>query len=85
MTIDDSMRDAEHKMDQAVTHLKDDLAGIRTGRASATEAVDSVFGRLHRVNPAINAVVQLDGARLRFEHTHDGVDRRVNPMEAAKD
>jgi ribosome recycling factor len=28
------MRDAEHKMDQAVTHLKDDLAGIRTGRAS---------------------------------------------------
>ena len=34
MTIDDSMRDAEHKMDQAVTHLKDDLAGIRTGRAT---------------------------------------------------
>ena len=34
MTIDDSMRDAEHKMDQALTHLKDDLAGIRTGRAS---------------------------------------------------
>src|SRR6186997_467796 len=28
------MRDAEHKMDQAVTHLKDDLAGIRTGRAT---------------------------------------------------
>src|SRR4029078_8377929 len=35
------MRDAEHKMEQAVTHLKDDLAGIRTGRA--TPAV------LHRV------------------------------------
>ena len=34
MTIDGSMRDAEHKMDQAVTHLKDDLAGIRTGRAT---------------------------------------------------
>jgi ribosome recycling factor len=28
------MRDAEHKMEQAVTHLKDDLAGIRTGRAT---------------------------------------------------
>src|SRR3954471_18274940 len=28
------MRDAEHKMDQALTHLKDDLAGIRTGRAT---------------------------------------------------
>jgi ribosome recycling factor len=34
VTIDGSMRDAEHKMDQAVTHLKDDLAGIRTGRAT---------------------------------------------------
>ena len=34
MTIDATMRDAEHKMDQALTHLKDDLGGIRTGRAS---------------------------------------------------
>jgi len=32
---------------------------IRTGRASATEAVDSVFRRLHKVNPAINAVVRV--------------------------
>ena len=32
---------------------------IRTGRASATEAVDSVFSRLHKVNPAINAVVRV--------------------------
>src|SRR4051794_31064198 len=32
---------------------------IRTGRASAMEAVDSVFGRLHSVNPAINAVVRV--------------------------
>jgi ribosome recycling factor len=28
------MRDAEHKMDQALTHMKDDLGGIRTGRAA---------------------------------------------------
>jgi len=34
MTIDSSMKDAEHKMEQAVAHLKDDLAGIRTGRAT---------------------------------------------------
>ena len=34
MTIDSAMKDAEHKMEQAVTHLKDDLAGIRTGRAT---------------------------------------------------
>jgi ribosome recycling factor len=34
VTIDATMRDAEHKMDQALTHLKDDLAGIRTGRAT---------------------------------------------------
>jgi len=32
---------------------------IRTGRASAKEAVDSVLGRLHKVNPAINAVVRV--------------------------
>ena len=34
MTIDSAMKDAEHKMQQAVTHLKDDLGGIRTGRAT---------------------------------------------------
>ena len=34
MTIETAMRDAEHKMDQALTHMKDDLAGIRTGRAA---------------------------------------------------
>jgi ribosome recycling factor len=34
VTIDSTMKDAEHKMEQAVAHLKDDLAGIRTGRAT---------------------------------------------------
>jgi ribosome recycling factor len=34
VSIDSSMKDAEHKMEQAVTHLKDDLGGIRTGRAT---------------------------------------------------
>jgi ribosome recycling factor len=34
VTIESAMRDAEHKMDQALTHMKDDLAGIRTGRAA---------------------------------------------------
>ena len=32
---------------------------IRTGRASSVEAVDSVLKRLHKVNPAINAVVKV--------------------------
>ena len=32
---------------------------IRLGRASAREAIDSVLGRLHKVNPAINAVVHV--------------------------
>ena len=36
---------------------------IRTGRASAREAVDFVLGRLHKVNPAINAVVRVLEAR----------------------
>jgi len=34
MTIDSAMKDATHKMEQAVSHLKDDLSGIRTGRAT---------------------------------------------------
>jgi amidase len=32
---------------------------IRTGQASAREAVDSVLSRLHKVNPTINAVVRV--------------------------
>jgi amidase len=32
---------------------------IRMGRASAREAIDSVLARLHKVNPAINAVVRV--------------------------
>ena len=34
MTIDSSLKDAGHKMEQAVTHLKDELSAIRTGRAT---------------------------------------------------
>ncbi len=34
MTLESEMKDASHKMEQAVVHLKDDLAGIRTGRAT---------------------------------------------------
>jgi amidase len=38
---------------------------IRTGRASAVEAVDSVFARLNKVNPKINAVVRTCEAEAR--------------------
>ncbi len=41
MTIDSSLKEARHKMEAAVGHLKDELSSIRTGRA--TPAV------LHRV------------------------------------
>lgn len=41
MTTESAMKEATHKMEQAVAHLKEDLAGIRTGRA--TPAV------LHRI------------------------------------
>ena len=34
MTTDSAIKDATHKMEQAVQHLKDDLASIRTGRAA---------------------------------------------------
>jgi ribosome recycling factor len=34
MTIESAMQEASHKMEQTVSHLKEDLAGIRTGRAA---------------------------------------------------
>jgi ribosome recycling factor len=35
VTVDSSMKDAGHKMEQALSHLREDLSSIRTGRASA--------------------------------------------------
>ncbi len=40
---------------------------IRTGQASAREAVDSVLARLDQVNPAINAVVRVLGDEARAQ------------------
>jgi ribosome recycling factor len=34
VTIETSLKDASHKMEQAVTHLREELGGIRTGRAA---------------------------------------------------
>jgi ribosome recycling factor len=34
VTIDSSLKDADHKMEPAVAHLKDELSAIRTGRAT---------------------------------------------------
>jgi ribosome recycling factor len=34
MTVDSSLQEASHKMDQAMVHLREDLSSIRTGRAS---------------------------------------------------
>lgn len=35
MTVDESLQDAGHKMEQALVHLREDLSSIRTGRASS--------------------------------------------------
>ncbi|MEP7059492.1 MAG: ribosome recycling factor [Actinomycetota bacterium] len=35
MSVDQSLKDAAEKMEKAVAHLREDLSGIRTGRASA--------------------------------------------------
>jgi ribosome recycling factor len=34
MTVDDTLRDTEHKMKAAVTHCQEELASIRSGRAN---------------------------------------------------
>lgn len=54
---------------------------IRTGQASARDAVDSVLGRLHKVNPAINAVVRVleDEARAQAE-TADAAQARGHAL-----
>lgn len=36
MTIDSSLREADHKMEQALAHLREDLSSVRTGRASGS-------------------------------------------------
>jgi ribosome recycling factor len=35
VTVDGSLKDADHRMEQALAHLREDLSSIRTGRASA--------------------------------------------------
>ena len=35
MTVEATLKDAEHKMEQALTHLREELSSVRTGRASA--------------------------------------------------
>jgi ribosome recycling factor len=35
MTVESTLKDAEHKMEQAFSHLREELSSIRTGRASA--------------------------------------------------
>ena len=34
MTVDSTLKEADHKMEQAMLHLREDLSSIRTGRAS---------------------------------------------------
>lgn len=34
MTVEETLRDADRKMEQALSHLREDLSAIRTGRAS---------------------------------------------------
>ena len=36
MTIDASLKEADHKMEQALAHLREDLSSVRTGRASGS-------------------------------------------------
>ena len=35
MTVETALKDAEHKMEQALAHLREELSSVRTGRASA--------------------------------------------------
>ena len=54
---------------------------IRTGRASAKEAVESCLGRLRAVNPAINAVVRvLDEEALALAETADAARARGHAL-----
>jgi ribosome recycling factor len=36
MTVDSSLKEADHKMEQTLAHLREDLASVRTGRASGS-------------------------------------------------
>ena len=59
MTIQTSLTDAGHKMEQAVTHLKDELAAIRTGRA--TPAVLNRFaGEYYGTSVPLNQLASIN-------------------------
>ena len=47
MTIDSSLKDADHKMEQALAHLREDLSSVRTGRATG-----AVLSTIARARPA---------------------------------
>lgn len=54
---------------------------IRTGQASARQAVDAVLGRLHKVNPRINAVVRVLEQEARAEaETADAAQARGHAL-----
>ena len=57
---------------------------IRTGRASAKEAVESVLSRLHKVNPQINAVVRVLEQALADAETADAARARGHALAAAR-
>jgi amidase len=52
-------------------------AAIRARKISATEALDHVLERIHRFNPAVNAIVTLDeeGARRRAREADEAISR----------
>jgi ribosome recycling factor len=72
MTIETAAKDATHKMEQAVAHLKDDLAGIRTGRA-APAVINRVTVEYYGTPVPLNqlAGVSVPEPRLRQIHPFD--------------
>src|SRR6202161_644086 len=90
--IDDTLLDAEEKMDKAVTVAKEDLSGIRTGRAHpqmfnkitaeyyGTQTPVNQLASFHMPEPRMIVIQPFDKAALgQIEKTIRNSDLGVNP------
>ena len=92
MTIEESLADATDKMEKAIGHLKEDLSGIRTGRATAAvlnRVTVEYYGTLVPLNqlasitvpePRLLAVSPFDkGSVSAIEKAIQSSDLGINP------
>ena len=90
MTVEPALEEGAEKMEKAIAHLKEDLAGVRTGRADSGAAAPR-DGRVLRARRSAQPAGLLLGARaaapddLAVRQDVDRRDREGDPVERPRD